>query len=104
MADATTLSALTGVRPDRLAGVFGPPTLGGIFHVSAADVRRRRGWRGVLLSESWLDTASVVLAGAALITGWPWLREALWLALAQQVLGWGAVLALGSVSARPNAG
>jgi hypothetical protein len=84
------LVLLTGIKPDQLAGVFGPPTLEGRFLVSKADIRRRRGWRGVLLSEAWLDALAVVIAISALVFPNSLTSSAVLIAFAHQVLGWGA--------------
>lgn len=91
-AKASHLATLTGVKPEDLPGVFGPPTLDGRFIVSRADVQRRRGWRGVLLSETRLDLVAILVAIGALLMPYSFVSSLVILAFGHQLAGWAALL------------
>ena len=85
---------LTGIYdPRALQDVFGPPTMEGIYHIGRGEIMAARRITGWLMGDLRADTASIAIAGLALL--WrPYgnvqmvLETALFLAVTYQVGGW----------------
>ena len=83
------LCELSGVlEPRILQDLFGPPTLDGVYHISLADIRRRRTKLALLISEDWLDLACILVAVASFFISHPLADLFLMMAGAYQIAGW----------------